>query len=459
MIYSSLLFIYGFLPVCLLIYRLIPDKHRELALLLMSIVFCAIGGLGYLAVVMLLAALNFAAGIMIDRLRQHSNYSSIPLIFGVVGDLLAMVMFRSGDFTLLTGAMGFTDELYPIGIAFMVLSGIGYLADIFYGRIRAESNMVRFGLFMFMFPRIVMGPLLRYGAFRKIMNNRHFSINETGIGFTIFIKGLAKKVIAADSLYMMYSAVRSVDPADLSAVDAWLGSIAYMLCLYFTLSGYSDMGCGLGYCFGLKLPQSFNYPLFTNKVRYFAAKWHIQVVHWFRKYVTRPLSSRTERKWLKKLVFIAAWGAVGCWYTFSISGAVWGILIGSFIMAEGMIHRIKMLNATGVTITFAVLALFSPFLSCENIRDSFSWLSAMLGGNKLLADSLTLYLLRYYLVILLISMYASTDLFRNMLMRSGRNRLREAVTAASPVIMIVILAVCTALIAYSGHSDMILMRL
>lgn len=459
MIYSSLLFIYVFLPVCLIVYHFMPDRYRNRSLLAMSLVFCAFGGIGYLSIVLMLAGINYAAGLLIDRLRGKSNYAAVPLVFGITGDLLLMFLFRSGDFPLLAGAFGFRNGAYPIGMAFMVLSGISYLADIYYGSVRAERSLVTFGLYMFMFPRVIMGPLLRYGSFRKVITNRHYGLNEKGIGFTLFVKGLAKKVIAADSLYSLYSAVTSVEPDDLSAVSAWLGSIAYVLCLYFTLSGYADMGCGLGYCFGYRFPQSFNYPLFTNKIRFFASKWHIQVVHWFRKYITRPLSSRTENKWLKRIVFIAAWGLLGFWYTFRVNGIIWGALIGAFIIAESYIHRIKTLNATGLTITFAALVLFSPFLSGSDTAYSFHYLKAMVGGNRLFADSLTMYLLRCYLVIVLISIYASTDLFRNMMIRSGKSRIRDAVSASVPAVVILLFVICTALMAYNGRSDMLLMRL
>lgn len=459
MIYSSLLFIYVFLPVCLAVYRFVPDKHRERTLLVMSLVFCAFGGLGYLTIVLMLACLNYAAGLFIDRLRGRSGYAAVPLVFGVTVDLLIMILFRSGDFSLLAGAFGFRNGVYPIGLAFVVLSGIGYLADIYCDRISAERNMIRFGLYMFMFPRVVMGPLLRYGSFLKIVNNRHYGLNETGTGLIFFVKGLAKKVIIADSLFRLYSAVISVVPDELSVVNAWFGSVAYMLCLYFTLSGYADMGCGLGYCFGYKLPQSFNYPLFTNKLRFFAARWHIQVVRWFRKYITGPLSSRTGNIWLKRLAFTSAWGLFGFWYTFSLNGMIWGFLISAFIIAEGNLHRIKMLNVTGMTITFAALTLFSTFLSGSTPDYSFRYLRAMVGGNRLFADSLTMYLLRYYLVIVLVSVYASTDLFRNMMVRSVRGKVRDAFYAAVPAVTVALLVICTALMVYNGRSDMLLMRL
>ena len=336
---------------------------------------------------------------------------------------------------------------------------MGTLIDVYFGKLKAEKNIVKFGLYIMFFPRLIMGPVLRYSSFIKMLENRRDGLNEIGIGFTVFVKGLVKKVIAADSLYMLYSAVRDIDIETMTALTAWIGITAYMLCLYFTLSGFSDMGIGIGYCFGFRFPQSFNYPLFSTKIRYFTTRWHIQIIQWFRRYITKPLSSQFNNKVIKKLIFIAVWGLFGFWYTFSINGALWGLIIGSAVTVENHFSNAKILNITGIIYTFLVTVIASVFLSGENISYSLKYLLVMLGGNRAFADSISFYFIKSYIVILLISVYAATSLFRNLMMRSGKNWIRNAVIVVSPAIVLALMIVCTIMISYSGSSEMILLRL
>ena len=293
----------------------------------------------------------------------------------------------------------------------------------------------------------------------KILRSRKPDLSDIGVGLTIFVKGLAKKVIAADTLYMLFEAVRMNGIRNMSSLTAWLGVIAYVMCLYFTLSGFADMGTGAGYCFGLRLPQSFNYPLFSMKIRYFAARWHVHVIQWMRRYVTKPFVSRSRNRIIRKLIFIFVWGILGFWYTFSINGLIWGILIGGSIVVETRLGKQKMLNVTGVIYTFLAITVFTVFFFGDSLSYSLRYLLIMIGGGHGFADAFSLYLLKSYIVVLLITMYASTDLFRNMIMRSGRSALKTAVTVVTPVAVLGLLIVCTALISYGGISEMLLIKL
>ena len=199
--------------------------------------------------------------------------------------------------------------------------------------------------------------------------------------------------------------------------------------------------------------------MFSSRIRYFAAKWHVQVIHWFRKYITRPLTSRVNNRHISKLVFILAWALAGYWYGFDLSSAVWGVLMGAAIIIENKLSNSKMLKATGIIYTFILTTLFAVFLMGDSVSDSLEYVLAMLGSNHALADGLTVYLLKSYLVVMLMTMYASTDLFRNMMLRSEITRIRTTLRAISPVSMVIVLIICTALIAYTGSSGMLIMQL
>ena len=458
--YSSLLFIYGFFPVSLVLFHLTPKKLKDVSLLLLSMVFCAFFGVECLLCIMAYVLVNYFLSRLTDKLRKSGAVACfIPFALCMMFDILTLFAFRTERFPALYTSLRLHEGFFPVGISLFTLSALGYLIDVYNGRVRSEKSIVRYSLYIMMFPRLLMGPVLRYDTFTRILKSRKFGIDELGKGLTLFIKGLAKKVLAADTLYALYIAVSSYDTHELSAVTAWLGITAYILCLYFTLSGVADMGVGIGYCFGFRFPQSFNYPMFSSRIRYFAAKWHIQVVHWFRNYITKPFTSSVRSRYIRKLIFIGAWTAAGCWYTFTLGGAIWGALMGTAIVIEGRLRKSRMLKATGIIYTFLLVTVFSVFLASGTVSDGLAYLLAMIGGNRSLTDGLTVYLLRSYLVVLLVTMYASTDLFRNMLVRSRKQLLRKLFSALTPAVMVLLLAVCTALMSSSGSSCMQLLRL
>ncbi|MBR1591923.1 MAG: hypothetical protein IJ666_02795 [Ruminococcus sp.] len=460
MLYSSLLFIYAFLPVSILVFYISPQKYRDIILLVFSMIFCAANGLGFLIFMAAYAAFNYFTGILIDVIKKSgTSLEAVPLFAGITADIIVIFMFRTEYMSWLRSIFGFPDEFFPLGVSFFTLSAVGYLTDIYCGRIKAERNIVTFGLYLLMFPKLTAGPVIRYRSFLKISDNRKYGLSEIGKGLIIFIKGLAKKVIIADTIYMLCSDVNNIDREKLSAVNAWLGIIAYMLSLCFTLSGFADMGRGMGYCFGYRLPKSFNYPVFSSRIRYFASKWHMGVVRWFRLYTLKPLYRLSGNQQLKQLLFIAAWCLIGFWYTFSLNGAVWGCLVGIAVTAENFFIRKKILKTTGIIYTFLIMCLLMTFLAGDSIGSSIGYIIAMFGGNRIFADSISVYFFKSYMVLLLVSTYASTDLFGNMMLRSGKSRIRTAFSFISPIVAVLMLMICTALMSYSGNSDIMLIKL
>lgn len=459
MVYSSLLFIYGFLPVSVLLFYITPKKLRELTLLFLSIVFCGMISLYFLIFMLAFTALNYGFSHLISRLRKNEKAAAVPLTVGIIIDLAALIVFRTEYFDWLYRLIKAPEGFFPVGISFFSLAAVGTLIDIYKGRIKAEKNIVRFSLYFMFFPRLIMGPLLRYGVFRRILDNRGETPANIGIGMTLFVKGLAKKVIVADDLYMLYTAVQSQNVKELSAVTAWLGITGFVLCLYFNLSGFADMGTGIAYCFGYRMPQSFNYPLVSTKIKYFAARWQSQVIQWLRRYVTKPLYGVCGQRWIKELIFIFGWTLFGIWYTFSVNGALWGLLIGTAVVIERRIAKRKIMNITGIIYTAFVIIICSVFLAGSNPSYSGRYLLVMLSGNGVIADSQAFYLLKSYIVMLLAAIYAASDLFRNLMTRSGKKKVKAVINAVSTLVVLAALIICTALLSYSGSSEMLIMKL
>ncbi|MDE6781631.1 MAG: hypothetical protein K2J40_09255 [Ruminococcus sp.] len=457
MTYSSLLFIYGFLPLSLLVYRIAPASLKHLSLFVLSCVFCTLNSLRFMYFMLVYTVVNYFAGLFIGKFRKRKSLSAIPLSLGVSFDLLIFFMFRTDCLDVLREKSGIPEEFFPLGISFATLTAVGYLIDIFRKRMKPEFNFIKFALYMMFFPKLFI--IVRYKTFYRMLGNKKVTLADIGDGFRIFVRGLAKKVIAGDTMYMLYMAVRSIDIWKMSAVNGWIGMTAYLLCVYFVLSGIADMGMGIGYCFGFRLPQSFNYPVFRTKIRDFALNWHVQIIYWFRRYFSKPLYEAGKNRLYKNIVFITAWCLAGLWYRFDPNGFMWGFLIGLTVVLEKYLRRFRFLKVTGIIYTYVITIICMVFLSGEDITQSVNYLLVMLGGNSIFADSVTLYLLKYYIIMLLICMYFSTSLFRNLLMRPQKNCLKNIISAISPVITVILLVICTILISYTGSSETFILKL
>ncbi len=457
MTYSSLLFIYLFFPLAMGLYMISPKKLKNGVLYGESLIFCGFMGIKLMLFILLFTAVNYASGVLIYSIKP--KLKSIPLAIGVLFDALMLISFRGTYFSYLHGFLNIPKEVYPVGISLFTLSAIGYLADIYKGNIKADKSFIRFSLYIMMFPRLLMGAVVSYDTFATAITKRRFNISELGEGIILFVKGLAKKIMIADQLFMLYSAVKRMSLSEVSATSAWLGIISYVLCVYFTLSGFSDMSTGLCRCFGLRLPNSFNYPMFSGKIRIFVSKWHIQVIQWFRKYITSPISSMINNPYLSKLVFVMVWAITGLWYSFSTGGAMWGLLMGIAILAENKISKFRRIRTNGIIFTMFVILLISVFLANESISGGLGYIAVMFGGNGNLADALSVYLLKYYAVVVLVAIYASTDLFKNTLARIRETRFGVVISVMTPIVTIAMLLTCTAIMAYSGQSDSMIIRL
>lgn len=459
MIYSSFLFIYLFLPVSLLVYYITPKKHRNLSLLILSAAFCLSFGYIYLIFMTAYTAVNYIFCRFIETLKKKKILALSIMTTAVIADVSVLFLFRLEILNVMFTPLHIPKEFMPIGISFITLSAVGTLADVYCGRIKAERSIIGFALYFMFFPRLIMGPLLRYSSFSRMLRSRRENLSEMGVGFMIFIIGFAKKVIIADSMHMLYTACVSGKTESTSALTAWLGVIGYLLCLYFTLSGLSDMGTGIGYLFGFRFPQSFNYPLFSSRMAHFTAGWHIQVVMWFRHYISRPLSSLCRVRIYRVLVTAAVWAATGFWYTFSINGIIWGIIISAAVMLEKRFVKDGAFSLTGAFVSFMVMIVSTVFFMGDSIGWSLKYLLAMLGGSKMLADSLSGYLLKSYIIILIVSIYASTSMFRGLMLRSGKTKIHSALNIISPIILMALMVICSIMISYSGSSDAIILKL
>ncbi|MBQ9956895.1 MAG: MBOAT family protein [Ruminococcus sp.] len=447
--FSSLLFIYVILPVSLLVYSVTPEKVKNAVLLVLSILLCATVGLEYLAVTAGFAVISYLLGLLIHKTGKIRAVSAIFLGIGILAGVFMFIVFRTELVTFPESIV----SLPMIGLSYILLNSTGYHIDIFRGKIAPEKNLFSYLLYILFFAKLSAGPVISYGSFRRILAKRRHSLSETGAGLSLFAIGLAKKVIFADNFYELYSAVKSIDVYELSAVSAWLGLGAYIMCLYFTLSGMADMGAGVARCFGIKLPRSFRYPLFSYGVRDFCRRWHMPVMRWFSRYTAKPVYKAISNPIEKNLLIITVCGVMGVWYGRGINSFIWGILIGVSCVLEIKNSNRKSGRLTAYARTFFVMNLCWIFFMGSDPVYSFKYLLALLGGNNILTDSLSSYLLSSYTVIIFVGIIISTGAVPRLINKSRKKAVRVVYELFTPVFVTALLLICTALITYSGVSQ------
>ena len=448
--FSTLLFIYVFLPLSLIIYYIAPRRIRNSLLLIISMIYCAMYGLRYLIFMSGYTLINYIFGIITAKSGKIRPVSMFSAFLGITADIVIFMLFRSELFTVFPYAERINAIIAPVGLCFLTISSVGYIIDVYKDNSRAIYNLRDYSLFSIMFTKLPMGPAADSASFINMIKQRPDGIYAVGEGIELFVIGLAKKLLLADNLYNLYSAAVSAEVKSMSALSAWLGVIAYMLCLYYTLSGLSDMGQGLSLCFGFRLEKGFDYPAVSLGMNDFAKKWHIPVVSWFEKYFRTPLQNKLSNRILKSLTVISMWILISLWYEVSLNKLICGLIIGISIAAEAINYDRNNAGKSSLIYTFLLLALGAIFFFGENISYSFYYFLAMIGGNNNIADSLSLYFLKNYSVLILVGVLLSTGVRKKLL-----NNKALAVTESilSPFVIVLLLVLSTVVISYTGVSE------
>ena len=337
MLFSSIVFIFYFLPVLLLFYY--ASGLRTAVLLAGSVVFYTWGEGGYVLLLVALIAINFVFGRAIDgsegRRRAWLLAIAIAIDLGVLG------LFKYGGFIahnvdalLHTNALPVTHFKLPLGISFFTFQLISYLIDIKRGAIRPEPDPLRFATYILMFPHLIAGPIVRYANIREELQQRHFAIDRMGLGVQYFIVGLCQKVLVANTLAPLADHMFALAPAQLSAVTGWLGLLAYTLQIYFDFCGYSNMAIGLAFLLGFTFPKNFDYPYASQSITEFWRRWHMSLSFWFRDYVYFALGGNREGPWRTYRNLVIVFFLTGLWHGAAWNFIVWGLYHGAFLLLE-----------------------------------------------------------------------------------------------------------------------------
>jgi len=390
MVFSSILFIFYFLPLTLLLYYAGPSRLRNLVLLVMSLAFYSWGEPVYISIMLFSTVFDYGNGIAIEKCLSsgRKRAARAVLLLSVAGNLGILGFFKYSNFFIETvNAVGGTDfpllELsLPIGISFYTFQTMSYTIDVYLGQARAQKNLVQFGAYVAMFPQLVAGPIVKYKDISGQLADRNVTAERFSYGISRFITGLSKKVLLANNIGMVWEQISAGNLAGLSAAEAWIGAAAFSFQIYFDFSGYSDMAIGLGELFGFHFQENFNYPYRSKSMTEFWRRWHISLGTWFREYVYIPLggSRKGMKRQLRNLLIV--WCLTGLWHGASWNFLVWGLYFGVFLTAEKL-FLLRRLEALPGWVSHAYCLIFVAvswvIFAFDSMADVCTYVKSMFG--------------------------------------------------------------------------------
>ena len=420
MVFSSLLFMFIFLPIFFVIYYVSPKGIRNLVLLIASLIFYAWGEPIYIFIMLFSTVFDYTIGLFIHKFREKRSVARIFLITSVVVNLSLLGFFKYTDFFIsningIFGAsIGLLNIALPIGNSFYTFQTMSYTIDLYRGKIGVQKNIISFGAYISMFPQLIAGPIVTYSHVEKEINQRTISWDKFGEGTMRFIEGLGKKVLIANNIGLLWENVKALPQSELTLIGSWLGIMAFALQLYFDFSGYSDMAIGLGKMMGFQFPENFNYPYISRSITEFWRRWHITLGSWFREYVYIPLGGNRVGSIRLYMNLFVVWFLTGFWHGAGWNFIIWGLYFSVLLVLEKsfLIRLFERLPTFFSRIYLIVAVLISwVFFSLEKMDLICQYLSTMFGlGGTAVIDNNTLYLILNYLVLFIIAVLFATPL-------------------------------------------------
>ena len=465
MLFSSVPFLFYFLPCVLLVYFIVPGKLKNSVLLLASLIFYGWGEPRYLPVMAVSILQGYVFGLLIERFRGRP----LARVFLTVSVLLSLGMlayFKYADFMIanLNALTGLSVPLLritlPIGISFYTFQILSYAVDVYRGTVPAQRNLIDLAAYIAMFPQLIAGPIVRYADVAGQLRARRHNLPDAAYGVCRFVLGLAKKILFANLLGELAASFHA--STDLSVLYYWLGAAAFMLQIYYDFSGYSDMAIGLGRIFGFRFPENFDHPYCAGSITEFWRRWHISLGSWFRDYLYIPLGGNRKGKARQLLNILLVWLATGLWHGAAWNFVLWGLLFAVLLTIEKLwlLPRLEKRRVLGrVYVLFFVLLGFVLF-DAESLKAAASSIRAMFFAGGLPAISAeSLYQLRSNAWLLLLAAVGATPLPQRLAAAFAAKRHGAKVLAVlEPIFLLALLAVCTAFLVDGSFNPFLYFR-
>lgn len=451
MLFSSILFLYYFLPIVMLLYFAVPKCLKNGVLLLASLVFYAWGEPKYVILMIASIVIGYVSGLLIEAFH-NPKWKKVCFVLSLTVCLGLLAYFKYAEFFLenfaaITGiTVSISKIALPIGISFYMFQILSYIVDVYRGEAAAQKNIVHLAAYVAMFPQLIAGPIVRYVDIAKELENRTHSIGNFALGARRFIVGLVKKILIANTLGELCDIFRDSD--EKAVLFYWLYAVAFGLHIYFDFSGYSDMAIGLGRIFGFTFLENFNYPYISKSITEFWRRWHISLGSWFRDYVYIPLGGNrvSKPRWFFNIFVV--WMLTGFWHGAAWNFVVWGLVFAVFLVIEKLwllkwLEKAKVWNHVYVVVI--VLIAFVIF-NAADMKEAFSYIGGMFGAGGISVSSPEfVYYLKSYSVTLVLAVIGATPFVKNAI--NGcleKQNKRKVVNVLEPIALVAFLMVMTA---------------
>ena len=411
-------------------------------------------------------AQGYVFGRLIEKHAQNKKRSKLFLTASVALSLALLAYCKYADFFLssVNAVTGLSFKLLhvtlPIGISFYTFQILSYVVDVYRGEVPAQKSFLKLGTYIAMFPQLIAGPIVRYADIAPQLDSRQTTLEDVSSGACRFVIGLSKKVLLANVLYELITAFQQ--SRDLSVLYFWLYAVSFALQLYFDFSGYSDMAIGLGRIFGFRFQENFNYPYISGSITEFWRRWHISLGSWFRDYVYIPLGGNrvSKAKWLRNILVV--WMLTGLWHGASWNFVLWGLGFAVLLVAEKLVYG-RLLQRTHVlkhVYTLLLVTLSFVLFNADSVSEAVLQLGAMFGAGGLpLVSTEGVYYLKSYAGTFLFAAIGATPLVSNAISRFGKTRFgAQALTVLQPLVMLALLAACTAFLVDGSFNPFLYFR-
>lgn len=463
MVFSSLTFLFAYLPIVLAVYYLVPMRWRNLVLLLFSLFFYGWGEPVYILVMIFSILMNWIFGNFISRYRDSDRKKAKHFLVGcIVVNLALLGFFKYWDFFASNlNHLGLSLPILrlslPIGISFYTFQTMSYPIDLYRKQTDPQKSLVSFGAYVCMFPQLIAGPIVRYVDVAEQLDHRTLSRQSFYDGTRRFIVGLCKKVLLANNAGQVFETISQLPVCERSVLTAWLGIILYAFQIYFDFSGYSDMAIGLGKMLGFDFPENFNYPYISDSITEFWRRWHMTLSFWFRDYVYIPLGGNRHGLKRQLINIMIVWLLTGFWHGASWNFVLWGVYYGVILIMEKL-FLLKWLKKSPGWVrhvyTIFVFLIGWVLFAFTDLNAIGGYLSSLFFASGVLADGRAWFYLRDNMVLLIVSTIACTPIAK-----TGWNILNtEKGEVLVPVLTVAGLAVCTAFIVDASYNPFLYFR-
>lgn len=423
MVFSSLVFLFYFLPIALLSYYITPRKLRNTVLLIISLLFYGWGEPIYILIMIFSFTVDYIHGLLIEKYRSDDKKAKMVLFSSIIINLGLLSFFKYYNFfinniNLVIGTnINNLSLALPIGISFYTFQTMSYTIDVYRREVFAQKNPVNLAAYVTLFPQLIAGPIVRYKTVEEELNNRNENIHKFSEGVSRFIIGLGKKVLLANNIGLLWNEIQKINLTELSVLTSWLGIVAFSFQIYFDFSGYSDMAIGLGKIFGFDFLENFNYPYISQSITEFWRRWHISLSTWFKDYVYIPLGGNKKSKNRTYLNLLIVWFLTGVWHGANWNYILWGLYFGVILIIEKAVF-LKVLDRLWrpirhIYVLFLLVVGWVIFVF-EDLSIGLNYLSVMLGVKEAkFIDNIFKYYSYNYFIVFIILIIASTPILKH----------------------------------------------